>query len=60
LSSKVNLQVNQDGLKLNDTHQLLAYTDDVNILGEELNNLKENAEAIVADTMEIGLEVRSD
>ena len=60
MSSKVNLQVNQDGLKLNDTHQLLAYTDDVNILGEELNNLKENAEAIVADTMEIGLEVRSD
>jgi len=27
------VQVNQDGLKLNGTHQLLAYTDDVNILG---------------------------
>jgi len=26
------VQVNQDGLKLNDTHQLLAYADDVNIL----------------------------
>ena len=25
--------VNQDGLKLNDTHQLLAYADDVNVLG---------------------------
>ena len=26
-------QVNQDGLKLNGTHQLLAYADDINILG---------------------------
>ena len=27
------VHVNQDGLKLNGTHQLLAYADDVNILG---------------------------
>ena len=25
-------QVNQDGLKLNGTHQLLAYADDVNVM----------------------------
>jgi len=28
-----SVQVHQDGLKLNGTHQLLAYDDDVNILG---------------------------
>ena len=39
------VQVNQDGLKLNGTHQLLPYADDVNILGGSIHNLKENAEA---------------
>jgi len=27
------VQVNQDGFKLNGTHQLVGYVDDVNILG---------------------------
>ena len=49
------VQVNQDGLKLNGTHQLL-----VNILGGSLNTLKENAEALVAATRETGLEVSAD
>ena len=43
-------QVNHDGLKLNGTHQLLAYADDVNILGGNIHTLKENAEALVAAT----------
>jgi len=51
------VQVNQDGLKLKSTHQLLAYADDVNILGGSIQTLKENAEALVAVTREIGLEV---
>jgi len=53
-------QVNQNGLKLNGTHQLLAYADDVNILGESIHTLKENAEALVAGTRETGLEVSAD
>ena len=52
--------MNQDGLKLNGTHQLLAYADDVNILGGTIPTLKENAEALVAATRESGLEVSAD
>jgi len=44
-------------LKLNGTHQPLAYADDVNILGGSLHILKENARTLVAATREIGLEV---
>ena len=51
------VQVNQDGLKLNGTHQLLAYADDVNILGKSIHKLKENAEDLVVATKEIGLEM---
>ena len=54
------VQVNQDGLKLNGTHQLLAYADDVNILGGNVHTVKENAEALVIATKEIGLEVNAD
>ena len=39
---------------------LLAYADDVNILGGSIHTLKENAEALVAATREIGLEVNTD
>ena len=34
------VQVNQDGLNLNGTHQLLAYADNVNILGGSIHTLK--------------------
>ena len=54
------VQVNKDGFKLNSTHQLLAYADDVNIMGGSKHTLKENAEALVAATREIGLEVSAD
>ena len=53
------VQVNQGGLKLNGTHQLLAYADDVNILGGSVNTVKKNAEALVATTKETGLEVNA-
>jgi hypothetical protein len=34
------IQVNQDGLKLNDTHQLLVYANNVNILGRSVQTVK--------------------
>ena len=54
------VQVNQDDLKLNGANQLLAYADDVNILGGIIHILRENAEALVPATREIGLEVSAD
>jgi len=48
------------GFAINGTHQLLAYADDVNILGGSIHTLKENAGALVAVTREIGLEVSAD
>ena len=54
------VQVNKNGLKLNGTHQLLASADDVNILGGSIHTVKENAEALVVATKEIGLEVNAD
>ena len=40
------VQANQDSLKLNVTHQLLVYADDVNILGGSIHTVKENAEGL--------------
>jgi hypothetical protein len=36
------VQVNQDGLKLNGTHQLLVYADYVNTLGGSVRTIKKS------------------
>jgi hypothetical protein len=50
------VQANQEGLKLNGTHRLLVYADDVNILGRSIHNIKKNAEDLMIAGKEIGLE----
>ena len=54
------VQENRIGLELNGKHQLLVYADDVNMLGENLQTVRENAEIIIKASKDIGLEVNSD
>jgi hypothetical protein len=53
-------KVNQDGLKLNGTNQLLVYADDVDMVKRNVHTTKENAEALVDASKETGLEVNAD
>jgi hypothetical protein len=54
------VQVNPDGLKLNGTHQVLVYADDVNILGGSIHTVERNTEALLVGSKEIGLEVNAE
>jgi hypothetical protein len=45
------------GLKLNETHHLLAYAYDVNLLGDNTDTIKENTEILIDASKEIGLEI---
>jgi hypothetical protein len=46
------------GLKLNGALQLLAYTDDVNLLGDNIDTIKKNMETLIDASKEVGLEIK--
>jgi hypothetical protein len=45
------------GLKLNGTHHFLAYADDVNVLGDNIDTIKKNTEIVIDGSKEVGLEM---
>jgi hypothetical protein len=47
------------GLKLNGTHQFLAYADDVSLLGDNLDIIKINTETLIDAGKEVGLEINA-
>jgi hypothetical protein len=51
------VQENQEGLKMNRTHQLLAYADYVNIVGENIDTMEEKTEALLDVSKETDLGV---
>lgn len=51
-----NDQVNQGGLNLNGSHQLLVQGDDVNLVGKKRKFYKENTDALLVSIEAAGLE----
>jgi hypothetical protein len=51
------VQENHVGLKLNGTHWLLVYADDVNLLGDNIDTVNKNTETLNDADKAVGLEV---
>jgi uncharacterized lipoprotein YehR (DUF1307 family) len=50
----------KEGLNLNGTHKLLAYANEVNMVGKNIDTIKKNAEALLIASKAVGLQVNRD
>jgi hypothetical protein len=48
------------GLKLNGTHQLLVYADDVNLLGDYIDIIKKNTKTLIDASTEVRLQANTE
>jgi hypothetical protein len=51
------VQENQVGLKLNESHQFLAYADDVNLLGENIDAINKSTKTLTDASKLVGLQM---
>jgi hypothetical protein len=54
------VQENQISLEFSGTHQLLAYADDVNLLGDSINTIKDNTKTLLQANRDVGLEINAE
>jgi hypothetical protein len=45
---------------VNGTHRLLAYADDVNLLGDNIDTVRKNTETLIDASKEVGIEINVD
>jgi hypothetical protein len=47
-------------MELSGTLQILVYADDINLLGDSINAIKENTEILLEATRNVGLEINAE